>query len=105
MADSVAGFFSALKDKVDPNKVAGINAVYQFKISGDNGGDWTIALKDGHVDVSQGEVESPDITISTSDTDWLDIVNGTLNPTTAFLTGRVKVQGDPSLALKLQSLM
>lgn len=105
MADSVADFFSGLKERVDPSKVAGINATYQFKISGDNGGDWKIAVKDGHVDVEQGEADSPDITISASDADWLEIVNGTLNPTTAFLTGRVKIQGDPSLALKLQSLM
>jgi acyl-CoA dehydrogenase len=34
----------------------------------------------------------------------LGMVNGTLNPMTAFMGGKLKVHGDMSIAMKLQSL-
>ncbi|HOH43646.1 MAG TPA: SCP2 sterol-binding domain-containing protein [Candidatus Hydrogenedentes bacterium] len=36
--------------------------------------------------------------------DFLDLVSGKLNGQTAFLTGKLKVKGDMTLALKLQSV-
>jgi len=32
------------------------------------------------------------------------MMNGKMNGTTAFLTGKLKIQGDVSLAMKLESL-
>jgi len=37
--------------------------------------------------------------------DWVDIVNGKLNPTAAFMSGKIKVTGDMSLAMKLSALI
>ena len=42
------------------------------------------------------------ITIATEDMDGL--MHGTLNPMTAFMTGKIKVAGDMGVAMKLQSL-
>ncbi|MGC9053156.1 MAG: SCP2 sterol-binding domain-containing protein [Candidatus Hydrogenedens sp.] len=39
-----------------------------------------------------------------SASDFLDLVAGKLNGQTAFLTGKLKIQGDMTLALKLQSV-
>ena len=35
---------------------------------------------------------------------WLKIVAGEMGGQTAFLTGKLKIKGDMSLAMKLQSL-
>jgi putative sterol carrier protein len=104
MAESVEAFFNEVQGKIDPNKIQGMNAIYQFSISGDGGGEWFVKLADGKGEVGQGTAENPNITISAASDVWLDIVSGKMNGQTAFLTGKIKIQGDMSLAMKLQSV-
>jgi putative sterol carrier protein len=37
--------------------------------------------------------------------DWFSILNGEINPTTAFMHGKIKIKGDISTALKMQSIL
>ena len=104
MAESVEQFFSQLAGNIDASKAAGMNATFQFVITGDNGGSWHVKLTQGDVQVMRGNANAPDITITVSDSDWLDIVSGRMNGQMAFMTGRLKIEGDVTLALKLQSL-
>lgn len=105
MADTVSQFFGELSGKVNPAKIAGMNATYQFNVTGDGGGNWNVKIADGAAAVSEGTAETPSITITASDENWLNIVNGKLSGQTAFLTGKLKIQGDMSLAMKLQSVI
>ena len=104
MADSVQEFFSGLSDSVDASKTAGMNATFQFDITGDDGGKWYAKIADGSADIGEGEAENPTIVLTVAASDWLDLVNGKLNGQTAFLTGKLKIQGDMTLAMKLESL-
>lgn len=54
--------------------------------------------------VKEGKHPAPSITVSMAGQDYLDMVNGTLNPTSAFMSGKLKVAGDMGLAVKMQSL-
>lgn len=104
MADTVAGFFEELAAKVDPAKIGGMNATYQFDITGDNGGTWHVKIADGKAEVASGPAENPNITLTATDENWLQIITGKLSGQTAFLTGKLKIKGDMSLAMKLQSV-
>ena len=66
-------------------------------------GAWTVRVDDGTVTVAEG-VEDADCTISASEETLTRIVNGEQNPTTAFMTGKLKIDGDMGAALKLQKL-
>lgn len=103
MPDTAAESFEQMKD-VDPEKIKDINATYQWDITGDGGGKWYAKFSDGNAEVAEGEAENADITITVSASDWVDIVNGKLNGQMAFLSGKIKIQGDMALAMKLQSL-
>ncbi len=94
-------FFAALPEKVDPAKTAGMNNSYVFDIEGV--GQWTVAVTDGAVSVTDGAGEA-DCTISASEETLVKIANGEANPTTAYMTGKLKIQGDMGAALKLQKL-
>lgn len=102
MAETAKEFFDGLQSSIDADKIKGINATYQWDIA--DAGKWYAKLSDGSVEVAEGEAEASDITISCSEGDWLDIVSGKLNGQMAFLTGKLKIKGDMSLAMKLQSL-
>ncbi len=104
MADSVKGFFDGLSDSVDASKTAGMDASFQFDITGDDGGKWYAKVSDGTVDIGEGDIDSPTIVLTATDADWLDLLNGKINGQTAFLTGKLKIQGDMTLAMKLETI-
>lgn len=56
----------------------------------------------GKVDNSDGEA---DATISVDWEDFLKISQGAMDPTMAFMQGKLKVAGDMSVAMQLQNLM
>jgi putative sterol carrier protein len=101
MAETVQEFFDNLSGSVDEAKTAGMTNSYLFDIEG--AGQWVVAVDDGDVDVSQGPGEA-DATITTSEESFLAISRGELNPTTAYMTGKLKIKGDMGAAMKLQKL-
>ena len=104
MADSVKESFDAMPANFNSEKAAGMKAVYQWDVTGDGGGKWNADIADGSCAVSEGEHASPNITITVSASDWLDILNGKLDGQMAFMSGKLKVKGDMSLAMKLKTL-
>lgn len=104
MAGSVKEFFTDLPGKVDPAKAGNMNATFQFDITGDGGGKWYAEIAGGAVKIAEGAADKPTIVLVSSAADWLDLVNGKLSGQTAFLTGKLKIQGDMTLAMKLESL-
>lgn len=100
MAETVRGFFEGLETSVDESKTAGMNNSYLFDI---DGAQWVVEVEEGKVRVAEGAGEA-DTTIQASAEDFLAISRGELNPTTAYMTGKLKIKGDMGAALKLQKL-
>ncbi|TYC54143.1 sterol-binding protein [Rhodobacterales bacterium] len=65
--------------------------------------------KDGVIFVEGAEVtnedKDADCTIRMSADDLGDMLAGDLNPTSAFMSGKLKVDGDMSVAMKLGSIV
>jgi putative sterol carrier protein len=94
-------FFETLETRVDPAKTAGVNNSYLFDIEG--AGQWKVDVRDGNVSVSEGTGEA-DVTITTSESDFEKIASGDMNPTSAYMSGKLKIKGDMGAAMKLQKL-
>jgi putative sterol carrier protein len=101
MAESVREFFEGLESRIDESKTAGMTNSYLFDIEG--AGQWRVAVDDGKVDVTEGS-DSADVTISANEENFMKIVRGEQNPTTAYMTGKLKIKGDMGAAMKLQKL-
>src|SRR3954451_10967474 len=101
MADAVKDFFANLESQADATKTAGMSNSYVFDIEG--AGQWKVEVDDGTVKVSEGGGDA-DVTISTSQETSEKIVAGDLNPTSASMTGKLKIKGDMGAAMKLQKL-
>ena len=97
----VREFFDGLESRADSAKTAGMNNSYLFDIEG--AGKWTVRVVDGKVNVSEGG-DDADAVITTSEGTFQKIVSGEQNPTSAYMTGKLKVKGDMGAAMKLQKL-
>ena len=93
------------KVKDDPSKIAEFNGVMTFKITGDNGGEWSLDIKDSVLNVIEGGPEKPDILVTMKSPDFVNFINGKLNGQMAFMTGKLKVKGNMQLAMKLNTLL
>jgi putative sterol carrier protein len=112
MPTSVKAFFDEKVPTVlksSPEKVKDVAAVYLFKITGADGGTWTVDLVSSPPTCQPGEHGTPQCTIEASDADFRSMVDGGSGGTqvamSLFFSGKLKVGGDPMLATKLTKLL
>ena len=91
---SVPAVFDAMPNIFIPDASAGLDAVFQYSISGKDGGDWFCVVKDNICIVESGTNEKPTCTLKIADTDFLDMMNGMLIPMKAYTSGKLKIEGD-----------
>jgi putative sterol carrier protein len=101
---SPAEVFQAMAGVFQVEKAKGVHIRYLFQLSEPQGGNWYIIVNDGKMSMGKGTIENPDCTVICTGADWVELDNGTLGGTRAYLTGRLKVKGDRSLAHKLNQL-
>ena len=68
-------------------------------------GDEGVIMLDGQAKQVTEEDGPADTTIKTSWEDWQKMANGELDGMTAFMTGKLKVEGDMSNAMQLQGVL
>ena len=86
-----------MPDVLDPEAAAGTEATIQYEISEPT----YQVLRDGKLTVHEGRAENPDLTVATSDENLVKLFRGELNAMSAFMSGKLKVKGDLSLAQRL----
>jgi putative sterol carrier protein len=83
-------------------QAAAIGGVFRFDLQGEGGGLFIMNLKDD-VGVTEGDGAAP-CTIRLTATDFVDLFEGRASGQALFMSGRLKVEGDMGMALKLQAL-
>lgn len=96
--------FDEMPKNLNADAAKGMNSVIQFNLSGDNGGQWYATIKDGKAEVTKGTAPAPNMTLSMSAQDYVDMIMGKLNGQMAFMSGKLKISGDMGLAMKMQNL-
>ena len=101
-----AELFAMTKGFLNEDLVRKINAVFQFEISGENGGTWCLDLRNGEGYVGKGKAPcEADVTISMSSTDFQGMYYGRLSPTDAYMGGKMGVEGDIKATMRLEELI
>lgn len=86
------------------DRAGNMSAVYQYDITGGDGGKWFCKIENKTCKFEKGEHDSPDATIIVGAKDWIAINNGTTSGMKAMMTGKLKVKGNMALAMKLEKL-
>jgi putative sterol carrier protein len=103
-ATSAGEVLAAMPSRFLAEQAAGMQATFQFDLSGEGGGQWRADIANGKLEVSPGTAENPNVTLSMAANDFLSMVNGELNAMQAFMQGKIKVRGDMALVMRMQKL-
>jgi len=92
-------------EKAFKSDVAGdIEAVIQYHLTGEEGGDWIINIAGGKCTVAEGTAENPKMTLTADAQDFKDVLTGKADGMKYFMQGKLRLAGDLNLAMKLTSL-
>lgn len=84
--------------------IENMNSNYKFHLTDVENGTYYLMFSDKKVSVSQGEHVDVNCTLTMKRKHFISLLEGKLNATTAFMTGRLKVEGNIGHALKLEQL-
>ncbi len=84
------------------DKASAVGAVYKFILEGDGGGTWIVALNSSP-GITEGEGDAA-CTIKMTSQDYVDMLEGRTQGQDLFFAGKLQIEGDMALAMKLQAL-
>ncbi len=94
----------AMTSRFNPAKARGVNATVQIIATGDGGGNYSVQIRDGAATLTEGVIESPNVTVDVAAKDWVDMLSGELDPTMAFMGGKLRISGDLGLMMRFQQI-
>ncbi len=97
LMDLLPEFFS-------PEEAMDTQAVIYFDLDGESGGEWTVTIGGGQCLVAEGQGGQPDLTLKAKAQDVLDVFSGKLDAMSAFLAGKLTIEGNTGLAMRLPGL-
>jgi putative sterol carrier protein len=92
--ETVSTIFDAMPNAFVKDAAADVDVIFQFIITGGDGGDWYCVVKDGACNVNSGTHEKPVCTLKMADHDFLNMMNGVLPPMQAYTSGKLIISGD-----------
>jgi putative sterol carrier protein len=97
---SLADLTNKIKEKVGTN--SGLDATVKFDLGGDG-----VIFVDGKSSPNSvsNEDKDADCTISMTLENFLKLIEGELDPTTAYMFGKLKVAGNMGVAMKLSKVI
>lgn len=103
-SEEIKGIFPEMVTRLIPAKADGVNVAIQFDLSGDNGGMYWLKIQDGQAESGEGSIDNPAMTLKAAADDWYAVSTGQMNAMQAFMSGKIKIQGDMSIAMKMQTM-
>ncbi len=101
---TVKEFFQLLPGRLDSDAAEDLDAVYQFDLSGAQGGQYILIIRTGTCQITEGTHEAPHVVLSMAGEDCVKILRGQLSGTAVAMSGRLKISGDIGLAMQLKAL-
>ena len=100
----IAEIMREIPKHFNPEMAEGISASVQCLFSGDQASDWLLEIQNQTCTVKEEKIEDPDISIRVDAEDGIKILMQELDPMRAFTLGKVKVNGNLGLGMKLIKL-
>lgn len=97
-------YFETLAQRFVPAAAKGVDAIYQWELSGSSGRTFHAIVRDGQLVVHDGAHAKPTVALAMDADDYVKVVNGDMDGMKAFTTGKGKVKGSVRAAMKMRDL-
>ena len=97
-------YFDTLADRFVASAAKGVNAVFQFDLTGEGGGKWHVTVDNGELAIGEGLHDSPTATVTAGAENYVKIANGEINGLRAVMTRKMKINGNLVMARKMQHM-
>ena len=94
--------FDTMATRFDSAAAGDLNAVFQYRL--DEGDAYYASIAEGNCTVVQGEHDDPTVTLLMDSQTFQEVLDGETNGMQAFMTGRIRAEGDIMLATRLEAL-
>ncbi|MBB3104001.1 SCP2 sterol-binding domain-containing protein [Azomonas macrocytogenes] len=91
-----------MQSRFDPSAAAGLDLVFQFNIT--DAENYHVIIKNGSCDLQPGEHAEADVTLIMDKKTVKEIMSGETSGMQAFMSGRLRTEGNMMLAMKLSEL-
>jgi len=95
-------FEKDLPQRFHSERAADIDVSAQVNITGPEGGEWIVTIKNQKLQVTEGRDPSPPLILKINQNDFMDIVNKRVSAEKAFFTGKIQFKGNLAMVLKLK---
>jgi NAD(P)-dependent dehydrogenase (short-subunit alcohol dehydrogenase family)/acyl dehydratase/putative sterol carrier protein len=93
-APTVKDVFAGLPAAFQPENASGVDVVFGFEVTGAQGGNWAVTVRDGKCEMCEGEASDPTTTFKIADQDFIKMMTGQTSPMSAYTSGKLKIGGD-----------
>lgn len=101
---TITNLMTLLPELFQPQRAMGVNAAINFILSGPDGSDWGVTIRNQECRAAPGKLDPADLTLTAAASDILAIFTGKLDPGRALLFGKLRISGDMRLAMGLAEL-
>jgi putative sterol carrier protein len=98
---SIEQIIEGMPSRFCPDAARGLDAVLQFRLSGDQAADFFATIANDQCALDRGVHENPTLTLKMSDQTYIDMVMGRLSGQEAFFKRKLRYEGPISLAVRL----
>jgi putative sterol carrier protein len=102
---TVKEVFEGMEKGFDKEEAGDWEAIIQYAVEGDGGGNWVMSVKDGACSVVEGTNDAATATLETDAETWIGIADGSVEPTSAFMMGKIRIQGNMGDVMKAQKVI
>ncbi|MFZ2089767.1 MAG: NAD(P)H-dependent oxidoreductase [Desulfobaccales bacterium] len=103
-AETAKGILQMMPQALNPEAAAGMEAIFQFEVSGQENFTAHLNISNGRATYHEGPADSPEVIIKTPAEVWVAVAKGEVDGAQAFMSGEFEVEGDLGLLMKLDSL-
>jgi len=98
--DYLLDMFGTVEERFKKDVAKGLDFIMTIIVGGDDGGVWSVIIKDQTCKVINEKVDKPTVTLEVVDKDWVDLTLGKTDAQTLLAAGRGSVKGEIAIAMK-----
>ena len=102
--ETVRDIIAGMPLAFNPEAAGDLEAVVQFRVTGEEPGDYYLRIADGECRAYEGVHPSPTLTIHTPSEVWVAIARGELDGAQAMLEGKYHIEGDLGLLMRFDEI-